>query len=210
MPSKELSWKYVEETTVEPDVIARARAQSVEQGIDAVSPATGAQLALLCGAVDAQSIIEIGTGLGVSGLWMLSGAPHAHLTSIDLEADHHEVARTAFTDAGHPAARVRLITGRALEVLPRMNEASYDIVLVDGDAASILDYIAHAIRLVRVGGLVLVPHALWRDFVPEPAKRDGVTAQMRGLLRELRDSPAVRIAVSPVGDGLLQILTVPE
>ncbi|MBU1250661.1 MAG: O-methyltransferase [Actinobacteria bacterium] len=210
MPSKELSWKYVEETTVEPDVIARARAQSVEQGIDAVSPATGAQLALLCGAVDAQSIIEIGTGLGVSGLWMLNGAPHAHLTSIDLEADHHEVARTAFTDAGHPAARVRLITGRALEVLPRMNEASYDVVLVDGDAASILDYIAHAIRLVRVGGLVLVPHALWRDFVPEPAKRDGVTAQLRGLLRELRDSPAVRIAVSPVGDGLLQILTVPE
>lgn len=210
MPSKELSWKYVEETTVEPAAIAGVRAQSAEQGIAAVSAATGAQLALLCGAVNAQSIIEIGTGLGVSGLWMLQGAPHAHLTSIELEADHHEVARTAFTDAGYPVARVRLITGRALEVLPRMNEASYDIVLVDADPAGVLDYIAHAIRLVRVGGLVVVPHALWRDSVPDPAKRDGVTAHLRGVLRDLRESPAVRIAVSPVGDGLLQILTLPE
>lgn len=210
MPSKELSWKYVEQTTVEPDVVAAVRAQSIEQGIDAVSPATGAQLALLCGAVDAQSIIEIGTGLGVSGLWMLHGAPNAHLTSIDLEADHHEVARAAFTQAGHPAARVRLITGRALDVLPRMNEASYDIVLVDGDSAGVLEYLSHAIRLVRIGGLVLVPHALWRDLVPDPAKRDGVTAQLRGVLRDLRESPAVRIAVSPVGDGLLQILTLPD
>ena len=210
MPSKELSWKYVEQTTVEPTEILGVRAQSLEQGIDAVTAATGAQLALLCGAVDARSIIEIGTGLGVSGLWMLHGAPNAHLTSIDLEADHHEVARAAFSEAGHAAARVRLITGRALEVLPRMNEASYDVVLVDADPAGVLDYIAHAIRLVRVGGLVLVPHALWRDLVPDPAKRDGVTAQLRGVLRDLRESPAVRIAVSPTGDGLLQILTLAE
>jgi len=210
VPSKELSWKYVEETTVEPDAMVSLRAQSLEQGIDAVSPATGAHLALVCGAVDARSIIEIGTGIGVSGLWMLHGAPHAHLTSIDLEADHHEVARAAFTDAGYAAARVRLITGRALDVLPRMKEASYDVVLVDADPARIVEYIAHAIRLVRVGGLVLVPHALWRDLVPDPAKRDGVTAQVRGVLRDLRDSSAVRITVSPVGDGLLQILTLAE
>jgi predicted O-methyltransferase YrrM len=205
--SKDLSWKYVEDRTVEPDVIRGARAQSLELGIEPISAATGAQLAVITAALGAEQLIEIGTGVGVSGLWLLHGAPEAQLTSIDVEADHHEAARRHFTEAGHPAARVRLITGRAQEVLPRMNEGSYDAVLIDADAAAIAEYLEHALRLVRPGGAVLVPHALWRDAVPDPARRDGVTVELRGILAELLDSPVVRVAVSPVGDGLLQIVT---
>ncbi len=207
MASKDLSWKYVEDRTVEPDVIRGARAQSLELGIEPISAATGAQLAVITAALGAEQLIEIGTGVGVSGLWLLHGAPEAQLTSIDVEADHHEAARRHFTEAGHPAARVRLITGRAQEVLPRMNEGSYDAVLIDADAAAIAEYLEHALRLVRPGGAVLVPHALWRDAVPDPARRDGVTVELRGILAELLDSPVVRVAVSPVGDGLLQIVT---
>jgi predicted O-methyltransferase YrrM len=205
--SKDLSWKYVEDQTVEPDVVRGARAQSLELGVEAVSPATGAQLAVVAAALAAESIIEIGTGIGVSGLWLLQGAPDAQLTSIDVEADHHEAARRHFTEAGHAPARVRLITGRAADVLPRMNEHDYDVVLIDADAASLLEYVEHALRLVRAGGAVLVPHALWRDTVADPAKRDGVTADLRGLIAELRESPAVHVAISPVGDGLLQLIT---
>lgn len=206
MASKELSWKYVEESTVEPDEIAAARAHSVEQGVEPVTAATGSHLALATAAVDAQSIIEIGTGLGVSGLWMLRGAPGAHLTTIDLEAEHQQHARKFFTDAGHATARVRMITGRAIEVLPRMNESSYDVVLVDADAKSLLDYLEHALRLVRVGGIVLIPHALWRDTVADPAKREATTRDFRSVIGELAGSSAVHVALSPVGDGLLQII----
>ncbi len=207
MASKDLSWKFVEESTVEPEAIATARAHSLELGVEPISPATGAQLAFTAAALDARSIIEIGTGLGVSGLWLLQGAPDAQLTSIDIEADHHEAARRFFTEAGHPAARVRLITGRAADVLPRMNEHSYDIVLIDADGTSLIDYLAHALRLVRAGGVVMVPHALWHDTVPDPARRDGVTADLRGVIADLDASPAVQVALSPVGDGLLQLLT---
>lgn len=207
MASKDLSWKYVEDRTVEPDVIRGARAQSLELGVEPISAATGAQLAVITATLAAEQLIEVGTGVGVSGLWLLQGAPEAQLTSIDVEADHHEAARRHFTEAGHPAARVRLITGRASEVLPRMNEGSYDAVLIDADPASIAEYLEHALRLVRPGGAVLLPHALWRDAVPDPARRDGVTAELRGILAELLESTAVRTAVSPVGDGLLQIVT---
>lgn len=207
MASKDLSWKYVEDQTVEPDVIRAARAQSLELGVEAVSAATGAQLALIAAALAAESIIEIGTGIGVSGLWLLEGAPDAQLTSIDVEADHHEAARKHFTEAGHPATRVRLITGRAADVLPRMNEHSYDLVLIDAGAGALTENLEHALRLVRAGGSVLVPHALWRDTVPDPAKRDGATGELRGIIAELRESPAVHVAISPVGDGLLQVVT---
>lgn len=206
MASKELSWKYVEESTVEPDEIAAARAHSLEQGVDPVTATTGAHLALAAAAVDAQSIIEIGTGLGVSGLWMLRGAPHAHLTTIDLESEHQQNARRFFTDAGHATAKVRMITGRAAEVLPRMNESSYDVVLVDADPKNLLDYLEHALRLVRAGGIVLIPHALWRDTVADPAKREATTREFRSVIGELAGSSAVHVALSPVGDGLLQIV----
>ena len=66
---------------------------------------------MLAAASAVHSILEIGTGAGVSGLWLLTGAPDAMLTSIDIEYDYQQAARTAFAEAGVPANRMRLITG---------------------------------------------------------------------------------------------------
>ena len=205
MAEKDLSWKFAEEFVVEPELIASARAHSLEHGVDPVSPGQGAQLAVLAAATNAKSIIEIGTGFGVSGLWLLTGAPAAALTSIDLEVEFQQAAKRAFADFGIPANRARLIAGRALEVLPRMNEGSYDIVLVDADPGSIIEYVEHALRLVRVGGTVLIPHALWRGRVADPAQRDDTVTDFRTLLKEIAESPAVLSALSLAGDGLLQL-----
>ena len=206
MSDKESNWKYTEDFVVEPDHILAARQHSLELGIEAVTPAVGSQAAVLAAASRASSIIEIGTGVGVSGLWLLSGAPRATLTSIDSELDHQQNARTAFTDAGIAANRVRLITGRARDVLPRMNEASYDIVFVDADPASVIEYVEHGLRLVRVGGAVLVPHALWKGRVANPALRDDTSVAFRTLLQEISRSTAVISSLSPAGDGLLQLI----
>jgi predicted O-methyltransferase YrrM len=205
---KDLSWKFAEEFVIESDLIHTARAHSLEHGVDPVSPAQGAQLAVLAAATNAKSIIEIGTGFGVSGLWMLTGAPAAALTSIDLEVEFQQSAKRAFSELGIPANRARLIAGRALEVLPRMNEASYDLVLVDADPGPIIEYVAHALRLVRIGGTVLIPHALWRGRVADPAQRDDTVTDFRTLLSEIAVSPAVLGALSLAGDGLLQLTRV--
>jgi predicted O-methyltransferase YrrM len=205
---KDLSWKYAEDFVVEPDAIAAARAQSLEHGVEPVSPSQGAQLAVLAAATNAKAIVEIGTGLGVSGLWMFTGAPEATLTSIELEIDFQQSAKRAFADFGIPANRTRLIAGRALDVLPRMNESTYDLVLVDADPGSIIEYVEHALRLVRVGGTVVVPHALWHGRVADPAQRDDTVADFRMLLDEIARSTAVLSALSLAGDGLLQLTRV--
>jgi predicted O-methyltransferase YrrM len=202
---KESNWKFAEEFVVERADIAQARAHSLELGIDAVTPAMGAQLAVIAAATAAANIIEIGTGVGVSGLWFFTGAPQATLTSIDFESDYQQQARRAFIEAGVPANRVRLITGRALDVLPRMNEQSYDVVLVDADPQSVIQYVEHALRLVRPGGTVLVAHALWRGRVADPTQRDDTVTGFRSLLKEISASDAVISSLSPVGDGLLQL-----
>jgi predicted O-methyltransferase YrrM len=205
---KETDWKFAEDFVVEHDDIAQARARSLELGVEAVTPAMGAQLAVLTAATVATNIIEIGTGVGVSGLWMLAGAPQAVLTSIDIEADHQQHAKESFLEAGYPANHLRLIAGRARDVLPRMNEDAYDVVFIDADPQSVIEYVEHGLRLVRSGGTVVVAHALWHGRVADPAHRDEVVAGYRSLLRELAASDAVISSLSPVGDGLLQLTRV--
>jgi predicted O-methyltransferase YrrM len=210
MSDKDLTWKFAEDFIVESAPIAAARAHSLENGVDAITPSMGAQIAVIAAATKASTIIEIGTGFGVSGLWMFAGAPEATLTSIDIELDFQQSARRAFADAGIPANQARLIAGRARDVLPRMNESSYDLVLVDADPASVIEYVEHALRLVRVGGTVLVPHALWRGRVADPTQRDETVTDFRTLLGEIAESTAVIAALSLAGDGLLQLTRITE
>ncbi|AXL11699.1 methyltransferase domain-containing protein [Microbacterium foliorum] len=208
MSENDANARFIRESIVEPAPIARARAHALELGAAPVSPAVGSQIAVLAAATGARSIVEIGTGAGVSGLWLLRGAPQAVLTSIDNEPEHLAAARQAFADARIPATRARFITGRAADVLPRMNEASYDIVLVDADAENVIDYVAHGLRLVRTGGMVLVPRILGGGRVADPVQRDEVTSAYRSLVQETQESPVVLATVSASGEGLLQLISV--
>jgi predicted O-methyltransferase YrrM len=210
MSDKLLSWKFAEEFVVERPDIALVRQHSLELGVEPVTPSMGAQLAVIAASSAPKSIVEVGTGIGVSGLWLLSGATDAVLTTIDSELDYQQLARKAFIEADIPANRVRLIGGRASDVLPRMNESSYDLVFVDADPQSVIEYVEHGLRLARRGGTVVVAHALWRGRVADPAQRDDTVANFRLLLNEIAGSDAVISALSPVGDGLLQLTKVTD
>ena len=148
--------------------------------------------------------MEIGTGAGVSGLWLLRGmAPDGVLTTIDTEAEHHRAAKAAFAEEGVRATRTRTITGRALDVLPRLTDAAYDLVLADSDPLELPAQLDQAIRLLRPGGLLVVVHVLHEDRVPDPARRDEITTALREVGRTVRDDDRLVPAMVGVGDGLL-------
>ncbi|KSU55540.1 O-methyltransferase [Microbacterium enclense] len=209
MSGQQANERFVQESTVEPEHIARARAHALELGAAPISAAVGAQTAVIAAASRALNIVEVGTGGGVSGLWLLHGSPRATLTTIDNEPEHLGAARSAFIDARIPAARARFITGRASHVLPRMNEASYDIVFIDADPEGVIEYVEHGLRLVRAGGTVLIPRVLANGAVADPVRRDAVTTAYRSLIQEIQSSPAVIGALSTTGEGLLQLTTRP-
>ncbi|MCI1020212.1 class I SAM-dependent methyltransferase [Microbacterium sp. C5A9] len=210
MSENDANARFLRESIVEPSSIARARANALELGAAPISAAVGSQIAVLAAATNARSIVEIGTGAGVSGLWLLRGAPQAVLTSIDNEPEHLAAARQSFADARVPATRARFISGRAADVLPRMNESSYDVVLVDADAENVIEYVEHGLRLARAGGIVLVPRVLAGGRVADPVQRDAVTSAYRSLIQETQESAAVLATVSTSGEGLLQLIRVAE
>lgn len=198
------NWKFVDERAAQTAASASARAAAEELGIDPVSPAIAAQLTVLAAASRAKALIEIGTGSGVSGLAVLAANPESHLTTIDLEPEHQAAARNAFAEAGIAPTRVRFINGRASDVLPRMNEGAYDLVFIDADPESALEYVEHGLRLAAAGGLVLVGRAL--AGAANPTDRSEAASAMRALIAETAESGAVAAAVSPAGSGLLQIV----
>ena len=115
----------------------------------------GALLRFLAAAIGARTVVEIGTGCGSSGIWLLRGMrPDAVLTSVDVEPEHQRMARKAFAEAGFAANQYRLILGRALDVLPRLSDGAYDLVFCDADSREYPDYLEAALRLLRVGGIV--------------------------------------------------------
>jgi predicted O-methyltransferase YrrM len=201
---KPASWAYSEDFIAETEVIEKARVRGEELGCSPVMPGVGATLRLLAAAVNARSVVEVGTGAGVSGLWLLSGMPSdGILTTIDVEAEHQRSAKQAYLAAGIASQRTRVITGRALDVLPRLTDAAYDMVVIDGDKAEYPAYVEQAIRLLRSGGVLALDNMLWHDKVADPAARDETTATLRDLGKALRDNDSLLPALLPVGDGVL-------
>ena len=185
-------------------MLLRAIERAGELGCGAVSPGTGALLSVLAAASSAGAVAEVGTGAGVSGLWLLRGmTPDGVLTTIDSEAEHQRAAKLAFAEEGVRPTRTRTITGRAMDVLPRLADGAYDMVVLDGDPLEASSYLEQALRLLRDGGLVVVPHAMAMDKVPDPARRDEVTTAMRELGRLIRDHGRLVPAMVPSGDGVL-------
>ncbi|WP_270887518.1 O-methyltransferase [Pedococcus sp. 5OH_020] len=201
---KPASWAYAEEFVTENQVIEEARRRGEELGAVPVGNGAGVLLRLLAAAVKARSVIEVGTGAGTSGLWLLQGMPDdGILTTIDVEAEHQAAAKKAYAQAGIAHQRTRVITGRALDVLPRMTDGAYDMVVVDADKSDYPAYVEHGIRLLRSGGVLVLDNMLWHDKVADPAARDPQTTVLRDLGKQLRDDDRLVPALLPVGDGVL-------
>jgi predicted O-methyltransferase YrrM len=210
----------------EPLLAARANAADLG-GTEPVLPAVGAALRFLACAVGARTAVEIGTGCGSSGIWLLRGMrPGSTLTSVDTEPEYQRMARKAFTQAGFAQNQCRLILGRALDVLPRLSDGAYDLVFCDADPRDYPDYLTAALRLLRTGGIVAFNNALLAapggddgdDDLDGPAAFDAASydaspfgtsrfdAAAPDLAGQVRADDRLVPVLLPLGDGLLAAL----
>lgn len=195
---------WVDSWQAEPPPAAAARQRAAEVGVGAVDPATGALLRLLAAATGAKAVVELGTGAGVSSLWLLGGlGPGGVLTSVDSESEHQRLAKASLSEAGVPSGRARLITGRALEVLPRLSDQAYDLVFCDANRSEDLDYLEASLRVLRPGGVVAFAGGLAGGRIADPSARDAETTAMRELAKAMREDERFVSAAIPVGPGLL-------
>lgn len=180
-------------------------------GAAPVGPGVGAALRFLAAAIGAKAVVEVGTGCGTSGIWLLRGMrSDGVLTSVDVEPEHQRLARTVFENAGFASNRYRLISGRALDVLPRLTDGGYDMVFCDAVKQEYIDYLTEGLRLLRPGGIVAFDNALWSGRVADPTQRDPDTVALREVGRQVRDDERLIPVLLPVGDGLLAAIKRPR
>jgi predicted O-methyltransferase YrrM len=162
-----------------------------------VRPAVGATLRFLAAAIAARAVVEIGTGCGTSGIWLLRGMrPGGVLTSVDTEPEYHRLARKSFAQAGFATNQARLILGRARDVLPRLSDGGYDLVFCDADAPAYPEYLTAGLRLLRAGGIVV-----FNDVLPPGAgpASDGA----RELADQVGSDDRLIPLLLPIAGGML-------
>ncbi|MEO6086096.1 MAG: O-methyltransferase [Umezawaea sp.] len=195
---------YVEHFLPEDDVLTAARSRGVELGCVPIGSGGGAALRFLAAALQARAVVEVGTGTGVSGLYLLGGMPVAGvLTSIDVNPEHQRAARKAFSEAQVAVSRTRLIMGHALDVLPRLTDGAYDLVFVDGSKVEYPRYLDEGVRLLRPGGVIAFDNVLWNGRVADPTHRDQDTTALREVTRSVREDNRLVPVLLPLSDGLL-------
>ena len=118
-----------------------------------------------------------------------------------LEAEYQRHAKELFTGLGCESNRTRLIAGRALDVLPRLSDAAYDLIFVDADAGEYPAILNQTKRLLRIGGLVIF-HGAFAAGIADASARDYEATAMRELATELRSDNDWLPSLLTVGAGL--------
>lgn len=187
----------------QPSVMREAQERAIDLGISSLSNQSSSLLELLAASIQAQAVIEVGTGVGVSGAALLAGMKAGGvLTSIDLEAEYQRYARELFESLGYAHQQTRLIAGRALDVLPRFSDGAYDMVVVDADPSEYPAVLNQAKRLLRIGGIVVF-NAVFDSGIADPSIRDYNAVAVRDCASQLQNDDDWLPALLTVGSGML-------
>lgn len=185
-------------------MLVSARERAEELGAAPIPPSVGAVLSIFTQMLGAKTVVEIGTGAGISGLWLLDGMrDDGVLTTIDTEPEHQRAAKEAFRSGGIAPSRTRLINGWALDVLPRLADDTYDLVFIDASPVDQLHFVQESVRLLRPGGVLVLHNALLGGRVPDTTQRDATTVAVRAAARAIAEDERLTTVLLPLGDGLI-------
>lgn len=188
----------------ETEIMQRARQRGVEIGAYDTTPVVGSLLRYLTHLIGANSIVEIGTGAGVSGLWIFQAlTPKGLLTSIDDEVENAKLAKQAFDEAGINSSRYRLITGNSREIVGKLADSLYDIFILRRNT-DLLESVEQAHRSLRPGGVLVIDRALLSGKVADPTQRDPESVGYREIIKVIKESQDHWLPILlPVGDGVM-------
>ena len=171
-----------------------------------IAPEQGQFMALLVQLLGARKIIEVGTFTGYSAICMAQAMPHdGRLICCDIPAGYNATAERYWQEAGL-SERIEQRLAPALQTLAALEAeglaGTIDLMFIDADKANYPEYLEHALRLVRQGGLILFDNTLWSGRVLESDPQSADTRAIQALNLALRDDQRIDLSLLPLGDGL--------
>jgi predicted O-methyltransferase YrrM len=199
--------RYLAELRHRPDpVLAEMEAHAARDGIPVVQPPTGQLLAVLAAATGATRVLEVGTAIGVSTLYIARALPAGGLVvSFEIDEERWRAAGQYLARAAVDE-RVDLRLEDAREGLARL-EAPWDLAFIDAAKQEYGDYLELVVPLLRPGGLVIADNTLMSGSVAEgrpvgPWSEERIR-DARAFNERLLSHPELKWGtVTPVGDGV--------
>jgi predicted O-methyltransferase YrrM len=167
-----------------------------------IGPLVGRLLYNLAKASQSKKILEIGTAIGYSGIWLARAvAPlKGNVTTIDLDPERVKLAKKNISEAGLERT-VKVIEGNALKVLPTLKE-EFDMIFLDSDKDVYPDAFKMSVPMLRKGGLFVADNALWGGDVAKGGKSKD-TQSMIKFNRQVSEFPGMSTVIVPLRDGVL-------
>ncbi len=170
------------------------------EGVPIVSPASGRLLRVLVAAMAPRRVLEIGTAIGFSTLWMASALPAGgRIDTIDPDRSRTDRARRYWLRAG-VTDRVRVINEPALRVLPRL-APGIDFAFIDAIKTEYVAYLDALLTKMAPGGMITVDNVLWSGRIASGV-HDEDTDALRAFNERFLRHEQLEATIVPVGDGL--------
>ncbi|MCB0762194.1 MAG: class I SAM-dependent methyltransferase [Flavobacteriales bacterium] len=162
----------------------------------------GRLLSMISHMLKPSRILEIGTYTGYSALCLAEGLhENGLLFTIDINEELRPIQEKYIQKAGMDG-KIRLLTGNAMEVVPRLNEA-WDLVFIDADKENYIHYYNMVMASAKSGTHLLLDNVLWSGkVVHEAAKKDEETRVLKELNKLINNDPRVENILLPIRDGL--------
>jgi predicted O-methyltransferase YrrM len=177
-----------------------------EKGLPLVDAEVGALLRVLATAVGARRILEVGTAIGYSGIWLAGALPaDGMLISMEMDPERAETARANFARAGL-SARAHVMVGDAGLLVAKV-AGPFDVIFQDGAKQLYEPMLDKLAALLRPGGLLITDNVLWSGevvpgFVHAPRQDVGDTQAIVGYNKRLSAHPHLLTAIVPLRDGV--------
>ena len=152
-----------------------------------------------------ETILEIGTAIGYSGIVMLSACETATLNTIELLESSANMARENFREAG-VLDRVTIFLGDAREIVMQLT-GSYDFIFMDGPKGQYEVFLPYLTDLLEVGGTLVCDNVLYKGLVenvPENKRHKHITVarNMNAFLHDITTNPRYQTELFRIGDGV--------
>jgi caffeoyl-CoA O-methyltransferase len=202
----DLDW--IEATAREPHaVLLEMESVAEPEGIPILNRDSGRMLGIL--ASGRRRVVEVGTAIGYSTLWMALGLPDGGtIVTIDPDRDRTERARAFWRRAGVQDDRVVVVNAPALDAFaagaPEL-AGPFDLAFIDALKDEYGGYVRELRPRLAPGALVVADNVLWsgRTSGGRPARQGDGTEALREFCRSMSADPDFDTTILPIGDGLL-------
>ena len=197
-----------DDSTIQPErdaLLLALEKKAAERYIPIIKPQVGQFLQVLIKIKKPGRILEVGTAIGYSTIWMArSAGPAVEIVSIEINEERAAEARENFR-SGRVEEQINLKIGDAREIIPFLRR-KFELVLLDGAKGQYLDYLEPVLELLSPGGVIVADNVLYHGEVLDQQrvkhKRRTMVNHLREYLRVVANHPLLESSIIPLGDGI--------